>query len=94
MVRHVPVEKVIELVVFLSTNVEDLVWSNLTWGSQELSHMVDANSRVLLPVSNTTLTSWGGVPTEMLPNHLPCREAFKLLMLAEKKRRNALKVCA
>jgi hypothetical protein len=78
MVRHVPVEKVIELVVFLSTNVEDLVWSNLTWGSQELSHMVDANSRVLLPVSNTTLTSWGGVPTEMLPNHLPCGKAFKL----------------
>lgn len=39
-------------------------------------HYALANSRVTLPVSKTTVSSWGGVPTDMLPNHLYIIQKF------------------
>jgi hypothetical protein len=73
-----PVENVMELVVPTSTNVDDLLESNLTWLLQAVSQSVEANSKELLPVSNTTLTDWGGVPTLIFPNHLKRNSQHKL----------------
>lgn len=66
-----PVPKVMVEVRPPSTKVELLDGSNFFWFAHGEPQAVLGNSRVELPVSNTTLRVCGGVPTVIFPNH--CR---------------------